>query len=179
MHFHYYSNLLFLNLPYPGIQKLNSWMYIFVKGSGHILRLLRLEVFIYNVYVPITSENSASEGKILSSEEHSNAGKKLSPCFFLKKANKILINPRKKWIPTWWNAKEPPPPIDKKNSVQNNNWRKYHVEEAFVLNIFNIFLEFFLYSSIVENFYRRQYCIYQLLFSPHKWDLNNIACVIV
>jgi hypothetical protein len=70
-------------------------MYIFVKGSGHILRLLRLEVFIYNVYVPITEcpRIRPLKAKFFLQKSTAMPGKKLP--VFLKEANKVLINPRK------------------------------------------------------------------------------------
>jgi hypothetical protein len=80
------------------------------------------------------------------------------PVFFIKAANKLLISPRKNGYQRDEKLKKI---LSIKNSIQDNNWRKYHVEEAFVLNIFNIFLEIFLYRFIIENFHHCQNCIYQ------------------
>ncbi len=71
-------------------------MYNFVKVSGHNHETSQTWGFHIQCLCPNygMSENSASEGKIFSSEEHCNAGEKTSR-FFLKEVNKVLINPRK------------------------------------------------------------------------------------
>ncbi len=51
LYFLYFLHFLDLNMSFP-FSKPNSWTYNFVEVSGHvILRVLRLEVSVYNVYI--------------------------------------------------------------------------------------------------------------------------------
>ncbi len=43
-------------------QRPNSWTYNFVEVSGHILRVLRFEVSVYNVYITNQLQSIFSPG---------------------------------------------------------------------------------------------------------------------